>query len=166
MAKWLLATRARRVSVLTVVVAVPLLSLLVARPWDDAGSSGPKRNARRSAGAPPTDASDGSGFVSLRPPAPIIRASRVGDHAIVRYAVPRRATSAAFRPVALLLTVDSPTDDLGPATYGVNIRKRLSGRKLLPLPLRDTDDYVVRAKTYTRGAQAVSHGTSTAVPGR
>ncbi len=90
--------------------------------------------------------------------APEIRVTRVGVYAVVDYRAP------SPKSAALLLTVDSPTDPRGPATFSVDLRQRRSGRKRLPLPLEDRDDYTVLASVFTEAAAQRSRVVSAPVP--
>lgn len=90
--------------------------------------------------------------------APEIRVTRVGVYAVVDYRAP------SPKSAALLLTVDSPTDPRGPATFSVDLRQQRSGRKRLPLPLEDRDDYTVLASVFTEAAAQRSRVVSAPVP--
>lgn len=90
--------------------------------------------------------------------APEIRVTRAGVYAVVDYRAP------SPKSAALLLTVDSPTDPRGPATFSVDLRQRRSGRKRLPLPLEDRDDYTVLASVFTEAAAQRSRVVSAPVP--
>jgi hypothetical protein len=82
-------------------------------------------------------------------PRPRIRAERVGNRAVVHFAFPRakRGESPATQ---IVISVDSPDDELPPATYSfpVSVPK---GEIEHPLPLEDRR-YVVRASGFTREA--------------
>jgi hypothetical protein len=71
------------------------------------------------------------------PPAPArpdISVRREGDRAVIGYRFPRRAEGAA--PTHLLLTLDSPDDDLPPATYAEPVTSAAAEIEH-PLPLED-----------------------------
>jgi hypothetical protein len=75
------------------------------------------------------------------PPTPAIGARRVGDRALITYRFsPRRQLPT---PAQLIITVDSPQDDLPPATYAHPVES-LSGDVEHPLHLEE-QAYVVRA---------------------
>ena len=75
------------------------------------------------------------------PPQPEISARREGDHAVIAY----RLSKAAGRPAAaqLVVTIDSPDDELPPATYSFPV-DGASGEVEHPVPLEHRP-YVVRA---------------------
>lgn len=81
-------------------------------------------------------------------PPPRIRAVRVGDHAVVTFAFrrPRRDEAPARQVV---LSVDSPDDDLPPATYAFRIDSQ-QGEIEHPLRLEEDRRYVVRGSGATR----------------
>jgi hypothetical protein len=82
-------------------------------------------------------------------PAPRIRAERDGAWALVHYSFPRptRGEAAATQ---IVVSVDSPEDDLPPATYSFPVTQR-RGEVEHPLRLEDRQ-YVVRASGFTREA--------------
>jgi hypothetical protein len=82
-------------------------------------------------------------------PAPRIRARRVRDRALVdyRFPAPKRGQAPATQ---IVLSVDSPDDELPPATYSFAVEDR-AGEIEHPLPLED-GRYVVRASGVTREA--------------
>ena len=82
-------------------------------------------------------------------PAPRISAERVGDRAIVRYALPRPRRGESL-PVQIVVSVDSPDDDLPPASYSFPVEEA-RGTIEHPLKLEDRR-YVVRASGFTREA--------------
>jgi hypothetical protein len=94
-------------------------------------------------------------------PAPRITVRRVEDRAVVRYRFPARLRADAARPAWIVVSVDSPDDDLPPATQGFPT-PRASGVVAHPLPLEDKR-YVVRASAYSQDAVA-SRVVSAPVP--
>lgn len=78
---------------------------------------------------------------------PRIKAERVGDRAIVSYRFSRPARGQS-PPAQLVVSVDSPEDELPPASYPFPVE---AGGGVIehPLPLEDRS-YVVRASAYTR----------------
>jgi hypothetical protein len=82
-------------------------------------------------------------------PTPRIRAERVGDRALVSYSFPRPARGQS-PPTQLVVSVDSPDDELPPATYLFPVTGS-RGAIEHPLALEDRR-YVVRASGFTREA--------------
>jgi VPS62-like protein len=78
----------------------------------------------------------------LSPPRPEISARREDGHAVISYRFPE-PTSGTPAPVRVVLSVDSPDDDLPPATYSYAVED-LAGEERHPLPLEDRS-YVARA---------------------
>jgi hypothetical protein len=121
------------------------------RQWTDPGGfhrdaaarAGARARAERAALAAPGPAA---------PPAPRIAARRVEDRAVVDYRFPARLRSGVARPAWIVVSVDSPADDLPPATQGFPT-PRPAGVVAHPLPLEDRR-YVVRACAYSQDAVA------------
>jgi hypothetical protein len=82
----------------------------------------------------------------LGTPAPRIKAHRLGDRAIVSYRFPRPRRGQA-PATQIVLSVDSPDDDLPPATYSFPV-EGLTGEVEHPLELGDRR-YVARASGFT-----------------
>jgi hypothetical protein len=80
-------------------------------------------------------------------PAPRISAERVGDRALVSYRFPRPQRGEAA-PTQLVVSVDSPEDDLPPASYRFAVQT-LRGVVEHPLALEERR-YLVRASGFTR----------------
>ena len=80
-------------------------------------------------------------------PSPRIKARRVHDRALVdyRFPSPKRGQAPATQ---IVVSVDSPDDQLPPATYSFPVEGR-KGELEHPLPLEDAR-YVVRASGFTR----------------
>jgi hypothetical protein len=83
------------------------------------------------------------------PPVPRISAERVGDRAVVSYSFPRPARRES-PPTQLVVSLDSPADDLPPASFPFPV-EGMRGTLEHPLPLEDRR-YVVRASAFTREA--------------
>jgi hypothetical protein len=77
------------------------------------------------------------------PPAPMIAVHRVEDRAVVGYRFPARLRAGASRPARIVVSVDSPDDDLPPATYAFPVRAQ-RGLAAHPLPIEGRR-YLVRA---------------------
>jgi hypothetical protein len=87
----------------------------------------------------------------------------VEDHAVVTYRFQQLAENAA-RPVRLVLSVDTPDDDLPPATYAFTVHAP-SGVVAHPAKLEAGRRAVVRAVAYSdQGVQ--SELVSAEVPAR
>jgi hypothetical protein len=82
-------------------------------------------------------------------PAPRISAHRTHDHAIVEYRFPRPSRGEA-PATQIVVSVDSPEDELPPATYSFPV-EALQGEIEHPLRLASRR-YVVRASGFTREA--------------
>jgi Tol biopolymer transport system component len=93
---------------------------------------------------------------------PRIDVTRQGDFAVVEWRLVDSPTEPL--PAALRLTLDSPTDDLGPAAFAVDVRGTLSGTKTLPIPLRPGNVYHVVARTYSEHGVHASRVVEARVP--
>ena len=80
------------------------------------------------------------------PPAPKIKVRRVEDRALVEYSFPKTATGAAL-PEQLVVSVDSPDDDLPPSTQAFDVKAR-TGAVVHPTRLADKR-YVVQVVAYS-----------------
>ena len=81
------------------------------------------------------------------PPAPKLTFTRVDDQVVVHYEFPKRMPPGAARPERIVVSVDTPDDDLPPASHAFTVRTR-SGVFAHPLRLED-ERYVVRAVAYS-----------------
>ncbi len=81
------------------------------------------------------------------PPAPKLTFARVDDQVVVRYEYPKRLPAGAARPERIVVAVDTPDDDLPPASHAFTVRAR-TGVFAHPLELGD-ERYVVRAVAYS-----------------
>lgn len=81
------------------------------------------------------------------PPAPEVALNRVEDQIVVRYEFPRRLPPGSARPERIVVSVDTPEDDLPPASHAFTVRTR-SGVFAHPLRL-DDQRYVVRTVAYS-----------------
>jgi len=77
------------------------------------------------------------------PPAPEIEVRRLDDHAVVTYRFPSVADDQA-RPARLVVSVDTPDDDVPPSTHSFPVRGP-SGVVAHPAKLEPGTRYVVRA---------------------
>ena len=82
------------------------------------------------------------------PPAPKLTFTRVDDQVVVHYEFPERLPTGAARPERIVVSVDTPEDDLPPASHAFTVRTR-SGVFAHPLRLEDDERYVVRAVAYS-----------------
>jgi hypothetical protein len=89
------------------------------------------------------------------PPAPRIKARRSRARAVVEYSFPRPKRGEA-RPTQIVVSVDSPDDELPPATYSFPV-EGAKGELRHPLPLKPRRRYVVRASGFSQ--QAVGSDT-------
>jgi hypothetical protein len=85
------------------------------------------------------------------PPVPRLAVRRVDDRALVDFRFPTRVEPAA-RPEAIVLSVDSPDDDVPPSTRSFPVRAR-TGAVVHPTRLADRR-YVVRAVAYGESGTA------------
>jgi hypothetical protein len=81
------------------------------------------------------------------PPAPELTFSRVEDQVVVTYEFPKRLRPGAVRPERIVVSVDSPDDNLPPASHAFTVRTR-SGVFAHPMRLEDKH-YVVRTVAYS-----------------
>jgi hypothetical protein len=81
------------------------------------------------------------------PPSPKLTFARVDDQVVVRYEYPRRLPAGAARPERIVVSIDTPDDELPPASHAFTVRTR-SGVFAHPFRLED-DRYVVRAVAYS-----------------
>jgi hypothetical protein len=86
------------------------------------------------------------------PPDPKLTFSRVEDQLVVRYEFPQKLSPGAARPERLVVSVDTPDDDLPPASHSFTVRTR-TGVFAHPLRLEDKR-YVVRAVAYSEDGVA------------
>jgi hypothetical protein len=84
-------------------------------------------------------------------PAPRIRAQRLRDRAVIHYSFPRPKRGEA-PAIQIVVSVDSPGDDLPPATYAFPV-DGIKGNIEHPLPLRE-QRYVIRASGSNRAGVA------------
>jgi hypothetical protein len=81
------------------------------------------------------------------PPAPELTFTRDGDQVVVRYEFPRRLPAGVARPERIVVSIDTPDDDLPPASHAYTVRER-SGSFIHPMRLGD-ERYVARALSYS-----------------
>lgn len=81
------------------------------------------------------------------PPAPELTFSRVEDQVVVKYEFPRRLRAGAARPERIVVSVDTPDDDLPPASHAFTVRTR-TGVFAHPMRLEDRH-YVIRTVAYS-----------------
>jgi hypothetical protein len=81
------------------------------------------------------------------PPAPELTFTRADDQVVVHYAFPARLPAGVARPERLVVSIDTPDDDLPPASHAFTVRTR-TGLFVHPLRLGD-ERYVVRALSYS-----------------
>ncbi len=94
-----------------------------------------------------------------RPPAPKIDVRRLDDHFVVSYRFPAVREDGA-RPVRLLVSVDTPDDDVPPSSHSFAVRDP-TGVVAHPAPLRKRGRYVVRAVAYSEDGVASRVATVT-----
>jgi hypothetical protein len=82
------------------------------------------------------------------PPAPTIAVHRVDDHAVIDYRF-KKAKSGDPPPVAIVVSLDAPGDELPPATYTFPVTD-LQGSIEHPLEL-EPRPYQVRVTAYSQG---------------
>jgi hypothetical protein len=81
------------------------------------------------------------------PPAPELTVQRIEDQAMVTYRFPERLRRGAARPERLVVSVDSPDDDLPPASHTYTVRTH---KGVIAHPMRlENERYVVRAVAYS-----------------
>ncbi len=81
------------------------------------------------------------------PPAPKLVYRRVDDQVVVKYAFPKKLPAGVARPERIVVSVDTPDDDLPPASHAFTVRTR-SGVFAHPLRLENRR-YVIRAVAYS-----------------
>jgi hypothetical protein len=81
------------------------------------------------------------------PPAPKLDVHRVDDQFAIKYSFPRLRADAA-RPERIVLSVDTPDDDLPPSTYAYTVRAP-TGVIAHPARLEEGRRYVVRGVAYS-----------------
>lgn len=81
------------------------------------------------------------------PPAPKVTFERVDDQIMVRYQFPARTRAGAARPERMVVSIDTPDDDLPAASHAFTVRER-TGVFAHPLRLGD-DRYVARTVAYS-----------------
>jgi Vacuolar protein sorting-associated protein 62 len=81
------------------------------------------------------------------PPAPELSFSRLEDQVVVKYEFPKRLRAGAARPERIVVSVDTPDDNLPPASHAFTVRTR-SGVFAHPMRLEDKH-YVVRTISYS-----------------
>ena len=81
------------------------------------------------------------------PPAPKLTFTRVDDQVVVKYSFPKKLPAGAARPERIVVSVDTPDDDLPPASHAFTVRAR-SGVFAHPLRLED-ERYVIRTVAYS-----------------
>jgi Vacuolar protein sorting-associated protein 62 len=81
------------------------------------------------------------------PPAPQITIERLEDQAIIRYEFPGQLRATAARPERLVVSIDSPGDDLPPASHAFTVRTP-TGVFAHPMRLEDKR-YIVRTIAYS-----------------
>jgi hypothetical protein len=82
------------------------------------------------------------------PPAPKLTLTRVDDQVIVKYEFPQRLRAGTARPERVVVSVDSPDDNLPPASHAFTVRTR-SGVFAHPMRLEEDKHYVVRTVAYS-----------------
>jgi VPS62-like protein len=81
------------------------------------------------------------------PPAPKLTFTRVDDQVVVKYDFPKRLPAGAARPERIVVSVDTPDDDLPPASHAFTVRTH-SGVFVHPLRLED-QGYLIRTVAYS-----------------
>ena len=82
------------------------------------------------------------------PPAPDVSIERVGDQAVIKYEFPTPLPPGAARPERLVVSIDTPDDDLPPASHAFTVRTTGAGVVAHPMRLEDKS-YVVRTVAYS-----------------
>ena len=82
------------------------------------------------------------------PPAPLVTIERLEDQAVIRYEFPKPLPAGAARPERLVVSIDTPDDDLPPASHAFTVRATGTGVVAHPLRLEDKR-YVVRTVAYS-----------------
>jgi hypothetical protein len=82
------------------------------------------------------------------PPAPELRFERLEDQVVVKYEFPQRLRSGAARPERIVVSVDTPDDDLPPASHAFTVRTR-SGVFVHPIRLDEGTHYLARTVAYS-----------------
>jgi hypothetical protein len=95
------------------------------------------------------------------PPAPKLTVHRVEDRAVVVYEFPKQLRSGSARPERIVVSLDSPDDDLPPSSHSAIVRSS-TGAVAHPAALGDAR-YVVRAVAYS-GDGVASKLVSAQVP--
>lgn len=83
------------------------------------------------------------------PPAPELTFARVEDQLVVKYAFPERIKAGEARPERIVVSIDTPDDDLPPASHAFTVRTP-SGVFAHPFRVDDTTRYVVRTVAYSQ----------------
>jgi hypothetical protein len=81
------------------------------------------------------------------PPAPTLKARRVEDRALVEYRFPKKLGPETARPEKIVVSLDSPDDDLPPASHTFTVSDR-TGVVTHPTRLGDRR-YIVRVLAYS-----------------
>jgi hypothetical protein len=81
------------------------------------------------------------------PPAPKLTYTRVDDQVVVKYSFPKRLPAGVARPERIVVSVDTPDDDLPPASHAFTVRTR-SGVFAHPMRLEDRR-YLIRTLAYS-----------------
>ena len=82
------------------------------------------------------------------PPAPELSFERIEDQVVVKYEFPQRLRSGMARPERIVVSVDTPDDDLPPASHAFTVRTR-SGVFVHPVRLDESTRYVARTVAYS-----------------
>jgi hypothetical protein len=83
-------------------------------------------------------------------------------YALVRWSLRREL--GQVKPVALRLTIDSPTDHAGPGAFAIDVRDGQSGSKRLPIPLETGHRYKLIARAFSAHGAASSRVTIVHIP--
>jgi hypothetical protein len=82
------------------------------------------------------------------PPAPELTFTRVDDQVVVKYDFAKRLPRGVARPERIVVSVDTPDDDLPPASHAFTVRTR-SGVFAHPMRLEDGRPYTIRTVAYS-----------------
>jgi hypothetical protein len=96
------------------------------------------------------------------PPSPKVTVHRVDGRAVVVYEFPKTLRDGAARPERIAVSLDTPDDDLPPATQSAAVRAA-TGAVAHPMALEDDERYVVRVVAYSEDGVA-SKTVSAKVP--
>jgi Vacuolar protein sorting-associated protein 62 len=82
------------------------------------------------------------------PPAPKLTFERVEDQVVVHYEFPKRLPPGTARPERIVVSVDTPADDLPPASHAFTVRTR-TGVFAHPMRIDEDERYVARTVAYS-----------------